>query len=89
MASNESGELPKYRCGNCKYMFLPTEGAPAGYCRRYPPTAFFSEPDVQRDDSGRPINVHQTTSQFPIVVVANWCGEHKKMEEPKGRASGN
>jgi hypothetical protein len=77
-------QAPKYSCGNCLYAW-GIENTPAAMCRRFPPTIHQSELDISRESDGRVVNSRQTLAQFPIVMRANWCGEHKKAKpEPRG-----
>lgn len=48
------------KCGSCAF-FQADQGEPAGYCRRYPPKVVSSEDGEY--------------SAFPVVEVADWCGE--------------
>lgn len=82
----DSPETPRYRCGNCKYA-MEIEGSPFAFCRRFPPTIYQSEREVDRDEKGLVRGVKQTFAQFPVVKDINWCGEHKT--RPEGRATAN
>lgn len=75
----DTPSLPKYSCGNCRYAWA-MEGSAASMCRRYPPSVYQSELDLKRDGTGKIMASSQTLSQFPIVMNANWCGEHKKRD---------
>lgn len=77
---------PKYSCANCLYAYR-IEGAPAAFCRRWPPQVTQSDLDIARDALGKVSNLHQTAAQFPIVMLGNWCGEHKKEKEPREKAA--
>lgn len=81
MTENENpSSAPKYTCGNCLYAWRVGE-QPAALCRRFPPSVFQSDLDVKRDESNKITGSNQTLAQFPVVMLGNWCGEHKR-EKP-------
>lgn len=52
------------KCGSCAF-FQSESGDEAGYCRRYPPKVVSSEEGEY--------------SAFPVVEVADWCGEFRRL----------
>jgi hypothetical protein len=54
-------------CLSCRFGQFDGLRADAGFCRRYPPTPFGGEEELQ--------------VSFPVVSPEEWCGEYKGVEQ--------